>query len=177
MRARAACDAYCADRGKSGRCTERERVGRLLTAAARDWGQKSALVPIRVLSDEVTELAPRDGVADLLGSPGAGPLWGMASADLNATLLAWPPGHCVAEHINDELDVLVIVLEGGGAATVDRREHTLMPGSALLIEKGSARTIRAGPDGIRYLTVHRRRGPLQIATVGENADRPPNDAR
>ena len=125
----------------------------------------------------MTELTPRNAVADLLGSTGAGPLWGMASADLNATLLAWPPGHCVAEHINDELDVLLIVLEGGGAATVDRRDHTLTRGSALLIEKGSARTIRAGADGIRYLTVHRRRGPLRIAAVGENSDRPPDVAR
>ena len=52
-------------------------------------------------------------VADLLQPQGSGPLWGIASNDLNATLLVWPAGHEVAEHTNTELDVLLIVLEGG----------------------------------------------------------------
>jgi quercetin dioxygenase-like cupin family protein len=115
----------------------------------------------------MTERTPQDAGVDLLRASGAGPLWGMASSDLNATLLAWPPGHRVAEHTNTELDVLLIVLEGNGAATVDRREHALARGSALLIEKGSVRTIRAGTEGIRYLTVHRRRGPLQVAGLAD----------
>jgi quercetin dioxygenase-like cupin family protein len=105
----------------------------------------------------------RDVVADLLVGTGTGPLWGIASSDLNATLLAWPPGHELLEDTNNELDVLLVVLEGGGSATVDEQEHALAPGSALLVEKGSSRTIRAGADGIRYVSVHRRRAPLQIA--------------
>ena len=125
----------------------------------------------------MTDLNPSNAVAELLRPKGTGPLWGLESSDLNATLLAWPPWHCVAEHINAELDVLVIVLEGGGAATVDQCPHTLTPTSALLIEKGSARTIRAGAEGIRYLTVHRRRGPLQITGAAEKAEQPPADAR
>jgi quercetin dioxygenase-like cupin family protein len=103
-----------------------------------------------------------DAVVDLLGGTGTGPLWGMASGDLNATLLAWPPGHELVEARNSELDVLLIVLEGAGAATVDEQEHALGPGSALLVRRGNSRTIRAGPDGIRYVSVHKRRGPLQI---------------
>jgi quercetin dioxygenase-like cupin family protein len=102
-------------------------------------------------------------VVDLLGGTGAGPLWGTASSDLNATLLAWPPGHELVEDTNTELDVLLIVLEGGGVATVDEQEHALVPGSALLVQKGSSRAIRAGAEGVRYVSVHRRRGPLQIA--------------
>jgi uncharacterized cupin superfamily protein len=104
-----------------------------------------------------------DAVVDLLSRAGTGPLWGMASADLNATLLAWPPGHEVVEHTTSELDVLLVVLEGGGMAKIDEREHGLVPGSALLVEKGSSRAIRAGADGLRYLSVHMRRGPLQVA--------------
>jgi len=34
---------------------------------------------------------------------GSGPLWGMASHDLNATLLAWGAGEALAEHVNVEL--------------------------------------------------------------------------
>jgi hypothetical protein len=33
---------------------------------------------------------------DLSAGAGSGPLWGMAGDDLNATLLAWPPGAAVA---------------------------------------------------------------------------------
>ena len=109
-----------------------------------------------------TDQREADGVVDLLGFTGTGPVWGMASSDLNATLLAWPPGHELAPDTNTERDVLLIVLEGSGVATVDEQEHALAPGSALLLQRGSSRTIRAGPDGVRYLSVHRRRGPLQI---------------
>ena len=86
----------------------------------------------------------------------------MASTDLNATLLVWPDGHEVSEHTNAELDVLLIVLEGNGVAVVDGQEHALVAGRALLLERGCSRTIRAGTEGIRYLSVHRRRGPLQV---------------
>jgi quercetin dioxygenase-like cupin family protein len=108
-----------------------------------------------------------DAVVDLLRREGTGPLWGMASNDLNATLLAWPPGHELVEHTTRELDVLIIVLQGAGVATVDEQELGLVQGSALLIERGSSRAIRAGPDGLRYLSVHRRRGPLQVAAPPE----------
>jgi quercetin dioxygenase-like cupin family protein len=73
----------------------------------------------------------------------------------------------LVEHTTSELDVLLIVLEGSGVATVDEREHVLVVGSALLVEKGSSRAIRAGADGLRYLSVHRRRGPLQVAGTPE----------
>src|SRR5688500_17903202 len=110
----------------------------------------------------MTDVHPRDPIVDLLGPLGSGPLWGLASSDLNATLLAWPAGHSLVEHTT-ELDVLLIVLGGDGVVTTERRAHTISAGSAMLIEKGRARAIRAGAAGIRYLTVHRRRGPLQIA--------------
>jgi quercetin dioxygenase-like cupin family protein len=103
----------------------------------------------------------------LLGSSGIGPLWGMASTDLNATLLAWPAGHEVAEHLNGELDVLVIVLDGRGSAIIDGETHDLTAGSALLIPRGTRRCITADEPGLRYLSVHRRRGPLQIQTTPE----------
>ena len=104
----------------------------------------------------------REGAVDLLGRAGTGPLWGMASDDLNATLLSWPPGHAIAEHVNAELDVLVVVLEGSGAVTVDGQRHDVGAGRAILIPRGASRRIEAAAGGLRYLSVHRRRGPLQI---------------
>lgn len=105
----------------------------------------------------------REGAVDLLAvAPGTGPLWGLASTDLNATLLAWPPDHVVAEHVNAELDVLVIALSGHGTVVMDGQPHDLPTGSAILLPRGTRRRIEAGHAGLRYLSVHRRRGPLQI---------------
>ena len=102
------------------------------------------------------------GPVDLDQMVGEGPVWGMDSADLNATLLSWPAGHEIAEHVNDSLDVLVVILGGSGTAVVAGAPHALSAGQALLIEKGAARSISAGDRGLRYLSIHRRRGPLQI---------------
>jgi quercetin dioxygenase-like cupin family protein len=110
----------------------------------------------------MTEDRRTDAVVNLLRLDGTGPVWGMASSDLNATLLVWPAGHELLEHTNAERDVLLIVLEGDGVAIVDGHEHALMAGSALLIEKGKSRSLRAGDDGVRYLSVHIRRGAVQI---------------
>lgn len=104
-------------------------------------------------------------LVDLMAGAGIGPLWGMASADLNATLLAWPAGHEVAEHVNAELDVFVVGLAGSGMVTVDAQSHALTAGGAILIERGARRGIRAGSGGLRYLSIHRRRGLLQIEPV------------
>ncbi len=77
------------------------------------------------------------GPTDLTEPSGDGPVWGLASEDLNATLLSWSAGDGVAEHVNSERDVLII-------------------------PKRSCRRIVAGTEGLRYLSVHLRRGPLQI---------------
>jgi quercetin dioxygenase-like cupin family protein len=104
-------------------------------------------------------------VIDLATPQGEGPLWGTATEDLNATLLAWPAGHKVAEHVNDERDVLIVVVAGSASVTVDGEAHGLAASQALLIEKGRSRAISAGDHGVRYLSVHRRREPLQIEGI------------
>lgn len=106
---------------------------------------------------------------DLSRAKGHGPVWGMASEDLNATLLSWDPGDGVADHVNAERDVLIVITEGFGFATIDGEEHALRPHHALLIRKHAHRRIVAGAGGLRYLSVHRRRGALQIDAPG--ADR------
>jgi quercetin dioxygenase-like cupin family protein len=100
---------------------------------------------------------------DLSGLAGEGPIWGIASEDLNATLLSWPPGAEVAEHVNSERDVLIVVLGGSGRATVDGTDCPLRRDHALLIPRGARRAIHADEEGLRYLSIHRRRGPLQIS--------------
>jgi quercetin dioxygenase-like cupin family protein len=91
-----------------------------------------------------------------------GPVWGAASADLNATVLEWPAGEGPAEHVNEERDVLYVVLGGSATLTVDGEPRELQVGEAVIVDKGSRRALVAGPDGVRYLTAHIRRGGLEI---------------
>lgn len=101
--------------------------------------------------------------ADLDGS---GPLWGTATEDLNATLLAWGPGQATPDHVNAERDVLLAVLDGEGVLDVDGREHVLAAGTVVVIPKGCRRRVSAGAAGLRYVTAHLRRPPPQISRAG-----------
>jgi quercetin dioxygenase-like cupin family protein len=102
-------------------------------------------------------------IFDLGAEGGRGPIWGLESDDLNATLLAWPAGEATPAHVNAERDVLLVVLDGSGVVTVEGRESRLRADQACVLRKGRRRSVEAGPDGIRYLSVHRRRGGLQIS--------------
>lgn len=94
--------------------------------------------------------------------PGGGPVWGAASADLNATLLEWPAGEGPSEHVNEERDVLYVVVSGSARLTVDGEPRELAAGEAVIVEKGARRALVAGPQGVRYLTAHTRRGGLEL---------------
>ncbi|HEX5469056.1 MAG TPA: hemerythrin domain-containing protein [Gaiellaceae bacterium] len=102
-------------------------------------------------------------VVDLRAPEGKGPLWGTASADLNATLLGWPAGGGVGEHVNHERDVLIVVLAGAATLVLDGEPQPLAEGSAVIVPKGAGRSIAAGPEGVRYLSAHLRRAGLTIA--------------
>jgi quercetin dioxygenase-like cupin family protein len=101
----------------------------------------------------------------------AGPLWGAETDELNATLLAWPAGEGPREHVNAERDVAFVVLAGSATVSIDGEPHPVRASGALIVEKGRRRSIAAGPEGVRYLSVHRRRGPLQIASLRSGGER------
>jgi quercetin dioxygenase-like cupin family protein len=103
-------------------------------------------------------------------SVAGGPLWGQASDDLNATLLAFRAGEGPAEHVNDERDVLVFLVDGAATITIDDEARELRPGDAVIVAKGRLRKITAGRRGVRYLSVHLRRPPLQIQTRAKGAE-------
>ena len=63
--------------------------------------------------------------------------------------------------------MLVVVLEGSATVSIDGEPCELRSGQAVCVEKGHTRQIVAGSDGVRYLSVHRRRGRLQIASAPE----------
>jgi quercetin dioxygenase-like cupin family protein len=98
-------------------------------------------------------------VADLRGASGRGVAWSAASADLNVNLVEWPAGEGVGSHVNAERDVLLAVLDGAGTVVADGDAHPVAPGSAAILPAGAERSVTAGPEGIRYLSVHLRRPP------------------
>jgi hypothetical protein len=55
---------------------------------------------------------------------------------------------------------LLLVLTGSASIALDGSAHELSAGNLLLVPRGCARSVTAGAGGVRYLSVHRRRGPL-----------------
>ena len=99
----------------------------------------------------------------------AGVIWTLdESSDLNANLVRFGTGLGVEEHVNDEVEVIVVGVSGSGIVTVDREEHTLSAGMLVFIPKGAARATVSTSEDFAYLTVHRRRRPLQIG-LGQGA--------
>lgn len=119
----------------------------------------------RELFELLQEVVPPERLEALVPAAPArgGPVWGTESEDLNATILEWPAGQGPPEHVNDARDVALLVLGGAGELLLDGETRPLRAGDVVVIEKGRSRRVTAGPDGIRYATVHRRRGGLQIA--------------
>ena len=89
-----------------------------------------------------------------------GALWSAISPQLNMNLVRFQAGHGVAEHVNTEVDVLLIGVRGEGSVFIDRAEVPCRSGTVVLIPRGSRRTITAGSSGFAYVTVHQRRAGL-----------------
>jgi len=136
-------------------------IGELLEAHVRR--EERELFPLieRVATDQLDHA--RRSVA-------GGPVWGQASEDLNATLLVWGPGDGPPEHVNEERDVLVYLVDGNATITIDDDVRELGPGDAVIVAKATRRRITAGRSGVRYLSVHVRRSPVQIERGAKGAD-------
>lgn len=91
-----------------------------------------------------------------------GVVWSASPEGVHVNLIALAADCSIGTHRNDALDVVVIVLAGSGRALVDGDEVALAPTLALVIPRGAERSFTAGPEGIRYLTVHAQRAPMGI---------------
>lgn len=98
-----------------------------------------------------------------IGDDGSGAVWSLPhGGDLDANLIRLDAGEEIESHVNSAVDVFIVVWDGAGEITIDDQALSLQPGVAVLVQRGSRRAIQAGHDGVRYLTVHRRRDPLTI---------------
>jgi quercetin dioxygenase-like cupin family protein len=132
---------------------EEETTGMENKMEGRPGSSESGGVPIG--AGEIVDFA---ALARVATAPGA--VWTHQSEDLNVNLLVFSAGDGVAEHVNTEVDVLLVGIAGAGAVTVDGTHQILRAGQALLIPKGAKRGIRSESDSFAYLTCHCRRGGL-----------------
>jgi len=100
---------------------------------------------------------------DLRSGVGRAVLWGLATEDLNVNLVAWPPGDGVASHTNTAVDVLIVVIGGVLAVDIDGNVQTVRDGQAIVIPRGTTRSLTATDGAVRYLSTHRRRPPLGLS--------------
>ncbi len=88
---------------------------------------------------------------------GRGPQWGIETEQLNATILSWQKGHGLEAHINHELDVVLVIMDGEGEAFIEEERIFLRSGMVVPIAKGLVRAITATSEQLTYVSIHRRR--------------------
>jgi quercetin dioxygenase-like cupin family protein len=100
----------------------------------------------------------------LQGATGDGVHWALEGpGELNVSLVHLDAGHAIGAHVNDAVDVVVVVLAGAGRLSVGEREVALRPQVVAAVARGMRRGLSAAADqSVDYLSIHRRRGPLGI---------------
>ncbi|OEV10007.1 hypothetical protein [Streptomyces nanshensis] len=118
-------------------------------------------------------------LCDTAGLPGladapSGALWKLAESgrQLDANVVHLEPHRQVDTHAEPDLDVLLLVLDGSGTLGTGQGPQELAAGRLLWLPRGSSRSLTAGAEGLRYLTVHRRRPGLQIRGRADRAPDP-----
>lgn len=130
-----------------------------------DWRiriTRLAATPLpRVLAD-TARLAAEVGAPDA-----AGAVWRLepGDRDLDSNVIALPPEGRIDAHDGPDVDVLVHVLAGSGRLVTELGAVDLAPGAVAWLPRGSRRGFAASEEGLRYLTVHRRRQALAITTA------------
>lgn len=138
-----------------------------LSREPRDWRiriTKRTSTPLpRVLVDTTDPTADPMGAASTTAAA-VGAVWRLEvkERDLDSNLIELPAGERIDAHAGPDLDVLVHVVSGGGRLVTEAGEVDLRPGMLLWLPRRSQRAFLAGPDGLRYLTVHQRRQALQL---------------
>jgi quercetin dioxygenase-like cupin family protein len=82
--------------------------------------------------------------------------------ELDVNLIRLAVGASIGVHVNAELDVLIVIQSGSASVVIDADTHELQPGMLVFVPKGARRGITAGDEGCGYLSIHRRRGTLDV---------------
>ena len=108
------------------------------------------------------EIVDLNGIAMQVGES-AGAIWTLReSEDMNVNLVRFPVGSGVEEHLNDEVDVLILGVSGEGEVVIEGREHALSTGVLVFVPKGARRSTLGKSGHFVYLSIHRRRRGVRI---------------
>lgn len=100
--------------------------------------------------------------------------WAIQSADLNVNLIVLQRDERIQAHRNDEVDVLIVGIDGVGEITIDGTASQITPDTAVIVPKGTTRALTALEAPFAYLTCHRHRRQLwPSAGPRQNDDREP----
>lgn len=130
----------------------------------RDWRiriTKLAATPLPRVLANTADVTTATDQPDVTGA-----VWRLQARqrDLDSNVIELPPGGRIDAHTGPELDVLVHVVAGSGQLATELDTVDLRPGDLLWLPRRSRREFLAGPDGLRYLTVHQRRQALVLQT-------------
>lgn len=94
-----------------------------------------------------------------------GSIWRLepADRDLDANVIALPPGDAIDSHAGPNLGVLIHVLAGSGTLTTEASEIPLTVGALVWLPPTSQRRFVAGDAGLTYFSVHQRKPRLNIS--------------
>ncbi|HWY01930.1 MAG TPA: DUF2249 domain-containing protein [Mycobacterium sp.] len=120
----------------------------------------------RILANTTDLTAGADAEPDATGA-----VWRLQARerDLDSNVIALPAGGGIDSHAGPDLDVLIHVLSGSGRLRTETGTIDLSPGALLWLPRRSRRQFAAGPDGLRYLTVHQRRQALVLEPTARQA--------
>lgn len=127
---------------------------------------KLASTPLPRILTTTADIAGSDTEPDL-----AGVVWKLEvqNRDLDSNVISLEPGGGIGMHTGAEVDVLVHVLAGSGRLSTELGTVELVPGVLLWMPRRSLRQFSAGPDGLRYLTVHQKREVLGLTPTVRQA--------
>ncbi len=91
---------------------------------------------------------------------GMKPAWSHQGEDLNLNLISCTAGQGVDRHLNSEVEVVMIGIDGDGSVELNGIWHALGPGQMVIVPKGAQRATRCDGDHFAYLTCHRSRPGL-----------------
>ncbi|TWG07486.1 DUF2249 domain-containing protein [Saccharopolyspora dendranthemae] len=94
----------------------------------------------------------------------AGAVWTLPfrERDLDSNIIALSANGRIDAHVGPDLDVLIHVLAGSGELETELDTVELSAGALVWLPRRSRRQFTAGPEGLRYLTVHQRRQALVL---------------
>ncbi|MFI0238504.1 hypothetical protein [Streptomyces sp. NPDC016845] len=100
-----------------------------------------------------------------------GALWRLegAARQLDSNVIRVRPGARGEAYVENDLDVLLVVVEGHGTLRRADAEEELAPGTLVFVPRGERRAVSAGEDGLVYITAHRRRPGMTIGRAATKA--------